>query len=306
MRKPRLFISPINGLGNRLLMITSAFRVASLKDYALVIVWMESAIPSGRKHFHGPFSTYFETGISEIAWPLTGEKVFLPERIGAGAFILDDSIFDGSDIYLGDYFTHNIFLKSDFLDRRSTIDEHYYSCLKRILTPSEDTALYLQENYVSDVGFEEDYLGIHIRKGGFLSNEVPDYIFAHNINNSMMALSALKVLAHLSKRSAFICGQNYNDAAEVAFLLRNFGVSVMVHRENTFPHPLPDHTNSAQHSTKAVADLITLQKSSNVLSTYFTTFGLFASIRPNNIRFVVNPGGAIASYPTSLLSGNGL
>lgn len=288
-------------------MITSASRIAELKNYELVIIWMETIVPGGAKHFHGTFSTYFSSGISETAWPLTGEKVSLPRRIGEDAFILDDSIFDGSDIYLGDYFTHNVFLKSDFLEGRIALDTHYYAHKRQVLTPSESTALYLRENYVSDNGFEDEFLGIHIRKGGILSNIIVDYVEAHNISNSMIAVSALKVLTHLSKKSVFICGQDYHDVAEVAFLLRNFGISVMCHSKESFPKPpAPDHTNSPAHSLKAVADLITLQKSCNVLSTYFSTFGSYASIRPNNIRYIIFPDGNIASYPTTLLSGSGL
>jgi hypothetical protein len=282
-------------------MITSALRIAEQVGYQLVLVWSEDTAHG--KHFHGPFSDYLSAEIPEVSFPLRGEIVKHPIPTGQSGYVLEESTFDGTDIYIGEW-THNIFLSSDYLIDNESLTRHYYEFIKKVLQPSANTNLYIQNNYDSDHGFNrDDYLGIHVRKGAFVGKHIPDFGAAQSVNNATIAIAAIRVLNHLSKSSVFLSGQNLSDIEEISQILRAFGVKIMTHVKNTFPSPPVDHVNSPTHILKAFGDLLMLQNSSNVLSTVGTTFSGFASIRPAGKRFLITSDGSVVQLSTNLRSG---
>jgi hypothetical protein len=307
--KPRLFLTPLFGLGNRLIMITSALRIAEKMDYELVIVWLEDHIYGGDKHFHGPFSTYFSANIDETTFPLREKRVFLPRPTGEaiGGFTICDSTFDGTDLYILEW-THNIFLSSDQRLSTQLLTSQLFDYLARVINPTERIHRYISENYECTDRFEiNNYLGIHIRKGANISNGATDYLVAHSISNSAIAMAALRVVQHLSITSVFICGQVHNDIREVVMVLRSFGLAIMSHSAATFPfQPGADHVNSAVHSDKMITDFVLLQKSRHVLSSSLSTFSALASFRPRGLRFVITPDESVHALGTELGSGSGI
>jgi len=287
-------------------MITSAFRVAELKGYELSLVWSEHVTDHGQ-HFHGPFSYYFDSEFQESRPPLRGVNVRLPKPVEGYSFTLDDSIFDGHDIYVSEW-THNIFLSSDLANYSfNTLTDSYYDYLNRVTLPSVAVKSYMNQHYEIDEGFDRlNFLGVHVRKGAFIGNLDHAFSNAQAISNSLISLSTLRVLKYLNRDSVFLCGQNPQDIEEVCLWLRCFGVKLMTHSTQSFPPPPMTASNSPIHSVKAVADFVTLRSSANVLSTSTSTFGALASLRPSNIRFIMKPDGSIAVLSTILGSGSGI
>jgi len=310
--KRKLYLAPIYGLCNRLIMIASAMRICKQSNLELEIVWTDQDHPfSERRHFWGPLSSYFETDLLQSTFPLVGENVYMPKSMRQDRFVLTNSDLCRDSLYILNW-THAILKESDLTISKENLTHQINCCLRDLCKPSKDVIEYAAKHYPN--GFilakekqdAPDFIGLHIRKGAIINTNDMIVMGHHDIPNFEIFVATLKVLRQTGIQKVFISSQRKEDTEELVALLNLHGIETLNHKTDHFPEAPLNNENQPEHITKAVCDFLGLANSRHVISSTASTFGAVAAMLTGNSRYIVSRQNNLVVANSFIMSGSGL
>ena len=292
-------MEPVFGLGNRLIMIASALRLAELYERNLVIIWSEKLVPLHEKrHFEGKLSRFLETNIPELDYPIGGGTFYIP-KMETRRYCLKEEHLENDNIYVFGW-THFVLSTNDLYLEPRDLSSEMRTYLKRILRPTLETSTYIKDNYTLLSG---EYLGIHCRGGAHIS--AADNL-KYNTPSNIIFKGALHVLSQYNLNAVMLSGQDVQLLAELVDMFKSAGISVSHHILDRFAPVSPLGDNNTSNIFQAIADIILLSQSRVVLSTASSTFGAVASLCAGPERFLFRSPSELISIESEVFTGFGL
>lgn len=271
-----IFVQPVNGLGNRLRLIQSLYKLSLFRKNKLKIFWSSSSGFSGEK-----FEDLFDANsINQSVIEFISEEDFAKAR--ENNFCLDNFIFQNDNL---DYFVKdesNVIKKimeNSFCFKGSICIDHIFKnnnlikksfqkfktdCFVSRLQPSN-----VLKSQISHIikSFDSDILGVHIRRGDAINGPWKDrYLF------SSLEMFFEKMEAHKGK--IFLSTDCEKTQSKI---ISKFKDKIIYNCNKKFNKPEQSHLEEKPLQDYAAIDMYCLSACKNMIGTNWSSFSEMSS-----------------------------
>lgn len=289
-------VQPYGGLGNRLLTLSSLYRIGKILDADLLVKWlpMPTVIhESIEKYYSVPFAVSPSTNFEE-------EALFSPTSWNGRFYIAEATTSAGAfHIDFGPRWHHCLWLESDLQNFGDTtpldLTAEIRKSLHEILVPSSHFASILPQS------FDTFDLGIHVRTA------LPDdfkqgpaaYSVWPQLEHQNLLTAILSLTQALQVKVCFLATPNIETETYLVDELSLHGVTCLTSNQLL-------NNKILTHDELLHLDFYFLSRSRNILRRTVSTFAAVAGIVGSSKHFVFSDDYAIREHPGLLFTGYGL
>lgn len=274
-RTPRtIFVKPINGLSNRLRVLSSAYRLAQTLDANLKICWSPSPGFSSE-----PFDQLFETANLERV-SFIGDAEYQSERqknICIDLEVLQDQetfeydqrhaepiineILDRSFCYTG-----SVEIEAVFPGLFPVLKSEPYEFIRKI-QPVKEIEVRITEMLSS---LSAPVYGVHIRRGDALESP---YAYQYSVSKDALFIEKIREIIRIEPEARFFLA---TDCAETEKKIRaEFPKSILTNEKKRFVQS--SFMRPKENQSDAVVDLFVLARAKKIFGSNWSSFSLVAS-----------------------------
>jgi len=317
---PVIYLEPMFGLANRLIMIISAIRFAQAVGHELEVIWHNELVGFGSNpHFAGPLDQFFPDLARFSSRRPENISLFFPKSLAPFRTVYDPRTFLHTDVFISGW-THFILLPHDFEEgagRLLTKDLRDIAN-KRLLNGfrlnSQSSDLRLVSDFLLAESLRGFDLGIHIRTDKFISTtdrDDPSFLSRELTESDFYELIRKYTVDASRPLRIFVCGVSSVSIEGVSNIALQFGHSVF-----SLPHAIREsaisiEASSLYNSISVVSDFaqcldfVLLSRCNLVVTWAPSTFGGLASLVAGKGR-VVKMNNQLQLIGSDVFSGLGL
>lgn len=279
---PVLYCRPINNLANRMMSITSAYRLSKMWGFDFCLIWDWGS----ENLFASPYEDLFKINFEVIRdFSNKSHNLFIPPRSESGRHFYKKPI-NGQDVLL-DGWGHLTLCESDLTLTPVEITSQLRLYFNLIFVPSEKVM-----NCCENLGYFNQYfnLGIHIRRGSIEFNNSPS-------NDKLLSIIS-NIISTQNPESIFISSNDFQFADQL-------GLSYYSERR-IFVSRCYNNQPSFRNHALAIYDLIFLSRCTEIIKNGATTFSSLAGLIGESEIYTINNEGQYSKHPAIYSAGAGL